>query len=113
MRCIAGIREVLPVNSKKIRASARGEDCQIRIPGVCNFDPETTVLCHLPDGTGGKMGGKSNDLCSVYGCSDCHDEIDGRTNNAISNGYDSTSVKVFAYEGHMRTLNKFVEKGLV
>ncbi len=28
------------------KKEARGRDCQIRIPGVCNFNPETTVLTH-------------------------------------------------------------------
>ena len=27
----------------KITQSARGERCQIRFPGICNHDPETTV----------------------------------------------------------------------
>ena len=29
-----------------IRASARGEDCTLRIPMVCNRDRTTTVYCH-------------------------------------------------------------------
>ncbi len=36
------------VVSKKVRDSARGQDCTVRIPGTCNFDPATTVLAHLP-----------------------------------------------------------------
>jgi hypothetical protein len=97
----------------KLRKSAQGEECLIRLPGICNGNPETTVLAHLPDGTGGKMGGKSHDLCSVYACSACHDAIDGR---AHVNDLDASArllIKVYAAEGHYRTLNKFVEKGLV
>ena len=30
----------------KITQSARGERCQIRFPGICNHDPETTVFAH-------------------------------------------------------------------
>ncbi|MBC7213069.1 MAG: DUF1364 family protein, partial [Pseudomonas sp.] len=30
------------VVSKKVRESARGQDCTVRIPGICNFNPETT-----------------------------------------------------------------------
>ena len=37
----------MKVVSKKIRNSARGQDCALRIPGVCNFNPETTVLAHV------------------------------------------------------------------
>jgi len=63
--------------SKKIRNSARGEECTFQIVGVCNFNPETTVLCHLADETKG-IGTKSDDISAAYGCSSCHDAIDGR-----------------------------------
>jgi hypothetical protein len=64
--------------SKVIRDSARGEDCTLRIPGACNFDPATTVLAHVPCGMGG-MGMKVPDLFAVHACSGCHDALDGRT----------------------------------
>lgn len=62
-----------------IRKAARGQDCTLRIPGVCNFDPATTVLCHsnaLADGKG--MGHKAPDTAACFGCSACHDVLDGR-----------------------------------
>lgn len=62
-----------------IRKSAQGEDCLIRIPGICNANPETTVLCHdnrLSSGKG--MGLKAPDTEAAYGCSCCHDVLDGR-----------------------------------
>lgn len=62
-----------------IRKAARGEDCTLRIPGVCNFDPDTTVLCHdnrLSSGKG--MGLKAPDTAAAFGCSACHDVLDGR-----------------------------------
>ncbi|BBI46989.1 hypothetical protein KPSA1B_105772 [Pseudomonas syringae pv. actinidiae] len=36
------------MTSKKLRASAKGQDCTVRIPAICNYNPETTVLAHLP-----------------------------------------------------------------
>lgn len=66
------------VISQKLRDSARGKDCTLRIPGVCNFNPETTVLAHLPCGQKG-MGMKGPDLVAVFACSACHDLLDGRT----------------------------------
>lgn len=27
-----------------LRKAAKGKPCTIRVPGVCNFDPATTVL---------------------------------------------------------------------
>lgn len=65
--------------STPIRASARGEECTIRLPMVCNGNPETTALCHsnlLADGKG--MGLKAPDTRAAYGCSACHDVLDGR-----------------------------------
>lgn len=63
-----------------IRASAKDEECKINLPfGVCNYDPSTTVLCHsneLADGKG--MGLKAPDEFGAYGCSSCHDVVDGR-----------------------------------
>ncbi len=63
--------------SKKLRDSARGQECTLRIPGVCNFNPETTVLAHLACGQKG-MGLKSPDKMAVFACSCCHDLLDGR-----------------------------------
>ena len=48
----------------------------MRLPGICNFNPETTVLAHL---NGGGMGTKKNDLFGAFCCSSCHDECDRRT----------------------------------
>lgn len=62
-----------------IRKAARGQDCTLQILGVCNGDPETTVLCHsnqLSDGKG--MGLKAPDTAACFGCSSCHDVLDGR-----------------------------------
>ncbi|WP_323142746.1 nuclease domain-containing protein [Massilia phyllosphaerae] len=61
-----------------IRASARGQDCTLRFPGICNRNPETTAWCHsnrLEDGKG--MGLKAPDHHGCYGCSDCHAWLDG------------------------------------
>jgi hypothetical protein len=61
-----------------IRASARGQDCTLRFPGICNCNPETTAWCHsnrLADGKG--MGLKAPDHHGCYGCSDCHAWLDG------------------------------------
>lgn len=62
-----------------IRKAARDQDCTIVLPGVCNRDPATTCLCHsneLVDGKG--MGLKAPDTAAAFGCSACHDVLDGR-----------------------------------
>jgi hypothetical protein len=65
--------------STPARRAARGRDCTLMIPGVCNRDPATTVLCHsnrLEHGKG--IGLKAPDSKACFGCSDCHDVLDGR-----------------------------------
>lgn len=47
----------------------------VRLPGICNGDPETTVLAHL---NGGGMGMEHHDLMGAWCCSSCHDALDGR-----------------------------------
>lgn len=62
-----------------IRRAARNQDCTIQLPGICNRDPATSVLCHsnsLADGKG--MGIKAPDTAAAFGCSACHDVLDGR-----------------------------------
>lgn len=61
-----------------LRKLAKGKDCQVRIVGVCNFDPTTTVLAHIRRGGTSGVGMKPPDLCGVWACSSCHDYIDGR-----------------------------------
>lgn len=67
----------MKVSSKKLRNSANGQDCTVRIARICNYNPSTTVLAHLPCGQKG-MGMKGFDTVAVYACSACHDVIDGR-----------------------------------
>jgi hypothetical protein len=63
----------------KITLSARGEDCAVRIPGVCSFDPETTVYAHAPCVDSG-VGFKGPDGWGAYCCSKCHDLLDANRN---------------------------------
>jgi len=90
----------------KITKSARGEDCKVRIPGVCNFNAETTVLAHL---NGGGAGMKHNDIHGSYCCSSCHDELDGR----IRSDYSQGQLKLWHYDGMVRTQEILLDKGLI
>lgn len=54
------------------RKLARGQECQIREPGVCNFDTTTTVLAHVRIIGISGMGHKVPDLLASWACSDCH-----------------------------------------
>ena len=62
-----------------IRKSAKGQECTLQFSGICNHDPETTVLCHSPFLSSGRgMGIKAPDTDAVYGCSCCHNILDRR-----------------------------------
>ena len=56
-----------------LRKFARGQPCTLRLPGICNGNPETTVLAH---GRGAGMGTKLRDYIGVHACSDCHSYLD-------------------------------------
>lgn len=91
--------------SAKLRKSAKGQECQVRIPGICNGNNETTVLAHL---NGGGAGTKHSDLMGAFACSTCHDEIDRRTML-----YLADYVKLAHLEGMVRTQQYWLDSGLV
>lgn len=64
---------------RDLRQLARGQACMVRIPGVCNHNPETTVLAHIRRGGVAGAGQKPPDTCAVWACSACHDAIDRRS----------------------------------
>ena len=91
---------------QKLRDSARGEECTLQIFPYCNQNPETVVLCHLPSGSG--MGQKSHDWFAVYGCSSCHDILDGRGDGVTRT--ERTAIMLMALH---RTWERMIEKGLI
>ena len=92
------------IRSKKIRASAKGESCTLRIPSVCNHNNETVVFAHVNANKG--VGTKNHDLFGVYACSGCHDWMDGRSNYGGS--YYSEILRAL-----QETQIKLYEKGLI
>lgn len=90
----------------KIRKSAQGEDCQVRLFGICNGNPETVIFAHKG---GGGMAMKSPDILGAYCCSSCHDVIDGRVKTEISR----KAIKIDFYDGIFRTQLILIEKGLI
>ena len=93
----------------KIRKSARGQQCQIRLAGICNYNSETVVLAHYRmAGTCG-MGMKPSDIQAAYACSQCHSAVDGRLKTDLSRDELQTA---FA-EGVMRTQQILIKQGLV
>jgi len=99
------------IRSKKITEAARGQDCTLNIVGVCNHNPATVVLCHFPDETHG-MGQKSCDLSAGFGCSSCHDAIDGRMTGEVVEDM-LASRDWYLRRSQTRTMRKLIEMGVV
>ncbi|MDT8282526.1 MAG: nuclease domain-containing protein [Gammaproteobacteria bacterium] len=91
---------------KKLRKSARNRDCQVRLAGICNFDPTTTVLAHLG---GGGMGMKKPDIFGAFCCSSCHDILDGRVMSLI----DRSELELAHRQGVERTQKIWLDEGLI
>jgi hypothetical protein len=89
----------------KLRRSAFGQDCLVRLPGICNFNKETTVLAHL---NGGGMGMKKSDIQGAFCCSSCHDEVDRRTSKL-----PKELVELEHRRGVERTQDYWVKNGLL
>ncbi len=86
----------------KLRKLARGRDCQIRLPGVCNFNPETTVLAHYRMAGVSGMGMKAPDVCAAWACSACHSYVDSHRDDATARSF---------LEGVIRTQYALVKEG--
>jgi hypothetical protein len=86
----------------RLRAEARDRDCEIRLPGICNFNPETTVLAHLRlIGISG-FGRKAPDELGAFACSSCHSWVDSHHDDAT---------KIAFYEGIFRTQAILISEG--
>lgn len=94
----------------KITESAKGEDCTIRMPRVCNHNSETVVLAHI-NGVrfGHGVAQKVNDFHGAYACSNCHDAVDGR----LKTHFSKEQVKLMHLEGVIETQMKLKQKGLM
>ena len=81
----------------------------IRLEGICNHNPETTVLAHirLPGVSG--MGLKADDLLGAWACSSCHDAVDRRSNTDLDRDY----VRLAHLEGMVRTIAQLRKKELI
>lgn len=92
--------------ASKYTVSAKGRDCEIRIPGVCNRDPDTVVLCHLPSHG---MGSKSDDIHGAFGCYDCHQAVDGH----IKTDFAAEFIKLYHLQAVIRTQEIWRREGLL
>ena len=95
-----------PCVSKKLRDSARGQECTMGIPGICNGNNETVVLCHVPMAPWNGMGCKPSDYMAFYGCSGCHYWFD-------TDGRGDPLRWEYAIRAVFKTLEKAYESGIL
>lgn len=92
----------------KLRKSARGRECTLQIHPYCSMNVESVVLCHIGSEAKG-MGIKSPDWWSAYGCSSCHDVIDGRMKTDLP----ETEILKCIMRGIFRTHQIMLDEGLL
>lgn len=95
-----------------IRDSAKGEDCTVRLLGVCCFDPAKTIWSHARWGDAGKGRSiKALDLAGAYCCTACDAVYDGQVKPP--GGYTREMIDMDWCMGHFRSLVRLHEKGLL
>lgn len=93
----------------KIRQSARGMPCMVRLPG-CDGGGETTVLAHyrMPGYCG--AGIKPDDfIFGAFACWSCHDAVDSRRR---IEGMTREEIRLSHAEGVFRTQAYLVANGI-
>lgn len=97
------------IRSKQIRGSAKGQPCTLNIANCCNYDPATTVLCHIRDFGSGGTALKPSDSRAVFGCNNCHAAIDRR----IDIGLSDADRYFYIARAIFRTIEALYEMGLI
>lgn len=74
----------IEARGRRIRESARGEQCQVRYVGICSHDPAKTIWSHARWGAqlgeGGRgMSTKASDILGAYACTACDAAYDQMT----------------------------------
>lgn len=95
-----------------IRDSARGEECTVRLPGICANDPAATIWSHARWLHAGKgMGTKAVDLAGAYACTSCDAVYDGQ--RKPPEGMMRDDVDRAWCVGHFKSLVRLAQKGLI
>jgi len=81
----------------------------VRLIGICNHNPETTVLAHIRMPGISGIGMKADDLLGAWACSSCHDAIDRRSHTNLDRDY----VRLAHLEGMARTITILRKEGIV
>lgn len=96
------------ISSSKYLAGSKGQLCTLRIPGVCNDDPSTTVPAHIRDRHKGG-GTKASDISVANACWACHAKFDGQLGQPLS----EPEWLFYALRGLQETLEQRFDAGLL
>ena len=92
-------------SQRAVTSLARGKDCQIRLPGICNFNPETTVPCHLRQTGLTGLGYIAESIFVAWGCSACHAHVDSHPGDIeVQNDF---------MRGIFRTQQRLLDDGVI
>lgn len=94
----------------KITDSARMQDCTIRFPGICSFNPEETVFAHI-SGVRFGHGTAIKTKFGAYACARCHDLVDSRLTRPSE--VTRQDVLMAHYEGTFETMILLNKKRLI
>ena len=100
-----------PYRNKKTTDAAKGQQCTLDIPGVCQGGTDTTVPCHSPL-CEDRNGTKAPDFCMADGCAACHDYLDRRT-KLNGEHISHEDQRFYIHRGIMRTLANRFERGIL
>ena len=92
-----------------LRKQAKGRDCTVRLPSICNHNSETVVLAHIRMPGISGIGLKADDLLGAWECSACHDAIDRRAHTDLERDY----VRLAHLEGMVRTIAQLRAEDIV
>ena len=98
-----------PIRMRKIRDSARGQDCTV-MSDFCNSNPETVVFAHYSTPGESGMGMKNDDSAGVYACSSCHDWLDGRAHRGTE---VDRHIEWYWFRAMRKTWKLLIENGVL
>jgi hypothetical protein len=108
---VVGFPKNVTYRNKKIRESARGKECLMKLPGCCG-GTESTIWSHYRGEAGGKgMGLKADDLCGAYACTHCDAVYDGQKQRPAHLTFQD--VLLAWYDAHVRSLVMLHADGVI
>lgn len=97
------------IRSKKVRDSAKGAECSLRLPSICQGGTETTVWAHLNGSAFGKGAGvKAHDIFGFPACLSCHTAYDLHTH-----GLPDGEIYRYLLEAVCESYLRLVQRGIV